>query len=71
VLLSEALARTVGAPDELAVDIDPAAIAARLRTLARDAGERSRTAGAASTLAAGRSWPEIARRHLDLYGSPG
>jgi glycosyltransferase involved in cell wall biosynthesis len=71
VLLSEALARTVGAPDELAVSIDPAAIAARLDVLARDAGERGRLHAAASTLAAGRSWPEVARLHLDLYGSPG
>jgi glycosyltransferase involved in cell wall biosynthesis len=71
VLLSEALARTVGAPDELAVDLDPAAIAARLGTRARAAGARAATAAAASTLAAGRSWPEVARRHLDLYGSPG
>jgi glycosyltransferase involved in cell wall biosynthesis len=71
VLLSEALARTVGAPDELAVDIDPAAIAARLDTLARDAGRRGRLHAAASRLAAGRSWPEIARRHLDLYRSRG
>jgi glycosyltransferase involved in cell wall biosynthesis len=71
VLLSEALARTVGAPDELAVGVEPAAIAARLDRLARDAGERGRTADAAATLAAGRSWPEIARRHLDLYGSRG
>jgi glycosyltransferase involved in cell wall biosynthesis len=71
VLLSEALARTVGAPDELSVGADPAAIAARLDTLARDAGGRARLHAAASTLAAGRSWPEIARRHLDLYGSPG
>jgi glycosyltransferase involved in cell wall biosynthesis len=71
VLLSEALARTVGAPEELSVSTDPAAIAGRLDVLARDAGERGRLQAAASTLAAGRSWPEVARRHLDLYGSPG
>ena len=71
VLLSDALARTVGAPEELSVSTDPAAIAARLAVLARDAGERGRLHAAASTLAAGRSWPEVARRHLDLYGSPG
>jgi glycosyltransferase involved in cell wall biosynthesis len=71
VLLSEALARTVGAPDELAVGIDPADIAARLRTLARDPAQRGRLHAAAATLAAGRSWPEVARRHLDVYGSHG
>jgi glycosyltransferase involved in cell wall biosynthesis len=70
VLLSAALARTVGAPRELAVSLDPAAIAARLSTLARDPAERGRLHAAAANLAAGRSWPEVARRHLDLYGSP-
>jgi glycosyltransferase involved in cell wall biosynthesis len=71
VLLSDALAGTVGAPDELAVPTDPAAIAARLDALAADRGDRERLRAAAATLAAGRSWPEVARRHLDLYGSPG
>ena len=71
VLMSEALARTVGAPDELAVPTDPAAIAARLDSLAADPGERDRLRSAAATLATGRTWPEVARRHLDLYGSPG
>jgi hypothetical protein len=71
VLLSEALARTVGAPEELAVGTDPAAIAARLGALAGDSAERDRLRAAAASLAAGRSWPEVARRHLDLYGSPG
>ncbi|HEX5619838.1 MAG TPA: glycosyltransferase [Solirubrobacteraceae bacterium] len=71
VLLSDALAGTVGAPDELAVPADPAAIAARLDALAADRGDRERLRAAAATLAAGRSWPEVARRHLDLYGSPG
>jgi glycosyltransferase involved in cell wall biosynthesis len=71
VLMSQALARTVGAPDVLAVPNDPAAIAARLDALAGDPGERARLRDAAATLAAGRTWPEVARRHLDLYGSPG
>jgi glycosyltransferase involved in cell wall biosynthesis len=71
VLLSDALAGTVGAPDELAVATDPAAIAARLDALAADRTDRERVRTAAATLAAGRSWPEVARRHLDLYGSPG
>ena len=71
VLLSDALAGTVGAPDELAVPTDPAAIAARLAALAADRADRERLRAAATTLAAGRSWPEVARRHLDLYRSPG
>jgi glycosyltransferase involved in cell wall biosynthesis len=71
VLLSDALAGTVGAPDELAVPTDPAAIAARLAALAADGAGRERLRAAAATLASGRSWPEVARRHLDLYRSPG
>jgi glycosyltransferase involved in cell wall biosynthesis len=67
VLLSEALAKTAAAPSDLAVSTDPAVIAARLDTLARHAGERERLRAAAATLAAGRTWPEIACRHLDLY----
>ena len=72
VLMSEALARTTGAPGALAVSSDPAAIAGRLRRLADDRAERGRLRAAARALAAGRTWPEIARRHLELYGeSPG
>jgi glycosyltransferase involved in cell wall biosynthesis len=68
VLMSEALARTTGAPGALAVGADPAAIAARLRTLDEDRGERERLRDAARSLTTGRTWPEIARRHLELYG---
>jgi glycosyltransferase involved in cell wall biosynthesis len=71
VLLSEALARTVDAPDVLSVPSDPAAIAGRLELLGLDPGEHERLRSAAAILAAGRTWPEVARRHLDLYGSPG
>jgi glycosyltransferase involved in cell wall biosynthesis len=67
VLMSEALARTTGAPGALAVGADPAVIARRLLTLAGDPGERERLRAAARALGAGRSWPEIARRHLELY----
>jgi glycosyltransferase involved in cell wall biosynthesis len=67
VLLSHALARTTGAPAAVTVGPDPAQIAARLRTLTDDPAERDRLRSAATALAAGRSWPEIARRHLALY----
>jgi glycosyltransferase involved in cell wall biosynthesis len=70
VLVSEALARTTGAPRALAVGSDPAAIATRLRALAANEAERERLRAAAGRLAAGRTWPEIARRHLELYGRP-
>ena len=69
VLLSPALARTTGAPRALAVGLDPAAIAARLRSLARRPAERDGLRSAAERLAAGRTWPDVARRHLDLYGA--
>jgi glycosyltransferase involved in cell wall biosynthesis len=67
VLMSEPLARTTGAPGALAVGLDPAPIATRLRRLAASAAERDRLRIAAARLAAGRSWPEVARRHLELY----
>ena len=67
VLLSEALAETAGAPPALAVRLDPAVIAGRLRRLAAEPGERERLRVAAARLAAGRTWPEVARRHLELY----
>jgi glycosyltransferase involved in cell wall biosynthesis len=68
VLLSPALARTTGAPDTLAVGLDPAAIAGRLRALAADASELAALRTATAALATGRTWPEVARLHLDLYG---
>jgi glycosyltransferase involved in cell wall biosynthesis len=67
VLLSPALARTTCAPPELAVEPDPAAIAARLRALAADRTALALLGERTATLAAGRSWPEVARRHLELY----
>ena len=67
VLLSHALARTTGAPDDLAVAIRPDALAARLRRLWREPAEREALARASQRLAAGRTWPEIARRHLAVY----
>jgi glycosyltransferase involved in cell wall biosynthesis len=67
VLMSEALARTTGAPGALAVGLDPAEIARRLLTLAEDRAEHERLRATTRALAAGRTWPEVARRHLELY----
>jgi hypothetical protein len=62
VLLSEALAGTTGAPPALTAPAQPAALAARLRDLpAAELREH------AAVMAAGRGWPEVARRHLELY----
>jgi glycosyltransferase involved in cell wall biosynthesis len=68
VLMSAALARTTGAPDELVTPLEPGPLADRLRRLAADAGLRERLRAAAVRLAEGRTWPEVARTHLDLYG---
>jgi glycosyltransferase involved in cell wall biosynthesis len=68
-LVSPALAQTAGAPPVMAAGPDPAAIAERLRALAADPAERERLRAAGAALAVGRSWPEVARRHLALYGA--
>ena len=68
VLLSDALARSTGAPAVLATAQDPAAIAARLEALAAGPAGLAELRSAAATLARGRTWPEVARRHLELYG---
>jgi glycosyltransferase involved in cell wall biosynthesis len=67
VLLSSALARSAGAPDLLAVEPEPHAIGEQLRALAEQPGALSDLRVVSATLAAGRSWPEVARRHLALY----
>ena len=67
VLMSDALARMTEAPAALAVGLDPARIAVRLRELAASPAQRERLRAAAARLAAGRTWPEVARRHLELY----
>jgi glycosyltransferase involved in cell wall biosynthesis len=67
VLVSDALARTTGAPRALRTGLEPAELAARLRVLADDPAERAALARAAARMAAGRGWPDVARRHLELY----
>jgi glycosyltransferase involved in cell wall biosynthesis len=67
VLLSPRLAALTGAPAELSVELEPLAVARRLRTLAERPEERARLRERVAALAAGRSWPEVARRHLEVY----
>jgi glycosyltransferase involved in cell wall biosynthesis len=67
VLLSPALARALDAPAALAGPGDAATLAARLRFLAAEPAELELLREATRRVAAGRSWPEVARRHLDLY----
>jgi glycosyltransferase involved in cell wall biosynthesis len=66
VLVSPALAATIGAP-ALAGPGDPEGLAARLRGLAAEPAELESLRDASRRLGEGRSWPEVARRHLELY----
>jgi glycosyltransferase involved in cell wall biosynthesis len=67
VLCSPALARCVGAPQTLAAPTDPGPLAARLTELARDRRQLQALRETTRSLAAGRSWPDVARRHIRLY----
>jgi glycosyltransferase involved in cell wall biosynthesis len=67
-LVSAPLARVVGLPEEIAVPLDPSGLAARLLELARDRSQLDRLRAAVAGLQEGRSWPELAHRHLGLYG---
>jgi glycosyltransferase involved in cell wall biosynthesis len=69
VLLSTELARCVGAPAELAVALDPDAVAARLHTLAVDLDARLELAAWSAALAEGRGWTAVGARHLDVYSA--
>jgi glycosyltransferase involved in cell wall biosynthesis len=71
VLMSDELAATTGAPPALGVPRTAAAVAKRLRELAADPEAAAGLREQAATMAAGRSWPEIARRHLELYEEVG
>jgi glycosyltransferase involved in cell wall biosynthesis len=65
VQLSERLAAVVGAPD-LAVPTEE--WSSRLDRLATHGDDVHRLRARVHELAAGRTWPAVARRHLDLYG---
>lgn len=67
VLLSPMLARLVGAPASLTAPEEPGALAERLRRLAAAPDEREALGRATARLLEGRSWPEVAARHLELY----
>ena len=69
VLMSPALADTTGAPAALVAPAGAAALAARLQALARDPVRLHGCASDAAAMADGRGWPDVARRHLELYGA--
>jgi glycosyltransferase involved in cell wall biosynthesis len=66
-LVSPELGRSIGAPSEAVSSTSPDQLAARLQELARDSVALSRTADACRSMAAGRSWSSVARRHLEIY----
>lgn len=66
ILLSPSMAATCNTPD-LAVPLDPEQIAGRLQQLARDPAATADLARRSSVLQAGRSWPDVASRHLCVY----
>jgi glycosyltransferase involved in cell wall biosynthesis len=67
VLMSQALAATTGAPASLAASPLPAGLAKQLRALAADPAEATALRAGTAAMAAGRGWPDVARRHLALY----
>jgi glycosyltransferase involved in cell wall biosynthesis len=66
-LLSPEMGETTGAPQALVGPRDPAALGVRLRELARDARRLDALRTAAHELGSERTWPAVARRHLDIY----
>jgi glycosyltransferase involved in cell wall biosynthesis len=67
ILVSRELAGSAGVPDALVAPGGAAALAARLRDLADDRVARDALADVAAELLDGRTWPAVARAHLDLY----
>lgn len=67
VLLSNALAECIGAPDDVAVACDPHSLRRRLLELAEQPDELKSLAGWADALAEDRSWTSVAARHARIY----
>jgi glycosyltransferase involved in cell wall biosynthesis len=66
-LLSKGLADLTGAPTELVASSNAAELAGQLRRLAGSATALRSLAARCAGLAAGRSWPAVAHRHLKIY----
>ncbi len=66
-LVSTELGRCTGAPEAVLVERDPHRVAQRLRTLAFSPAELEAVRDETAQLCEERSWPRIARRHLDVY----
>lgn len=66
-LMSPALATVSGAPDVLRMPDTAAELGARLDQMANNPDERRILTDATAHLAQARTWPAIARRHLETY----
>jgi glycosyltransferase involved in cell wall biosynthesis len=66
-LLSPALVRAAGAPGRLAAPADPDGLGALLVDLAGQPTRLEPVCAAARRMARDRSWPAVARRHLEIY----
>lgn len=66
-LLSAELAAVVGFPAESALPAEPDRMAKWLVELAGDPGRRDELRRRTGELGTGRSWPEVAERHLEIY----
>jgi hypothetical protein len=54
-------------PIDMTIPLEAHAIASRLGELAADLGQREVLRERTAALAAGRTWHEVVRRHLELY----
>ena len=66
-LMSPEMGATMRAPKALVVSRDPTQLASVLRVLASDPAALARVRDATFGLSGDRSWPAVARRHLELY----
>jgi hypothetical protein len=66
-LVSPQMGEVIGLPPEHSIPIDPAAMAESLSELALDRSRLAEVAARTAALRAGRSWAELADRHLELY----
>ncbi|MFP3882738.1 MAG: glycosyltransferase [Actinomycetota bacterium] len=69
VLAGDALARAMTLPDGMAVSLEDGELAERLRRLANDPRLLADLGRASSRVVSGRTWSEVAERHLWLYRS--
>jgi glycosyltransferase involved in cell wall biosynthesis len=67
VLMSPALGAAAGAPADVIVELDPRAVAGAIDETVHEPGRREAVMSGSRGLAAGRAWPDVARRHLRIY----